>query len=398
VAAERGSEAVAPAAGKTGVLSPTPARRGSARTHRPALDGLRGIAALVVVFRHLFNRIALAPDVRLAVVQSPLALLVNGQGAVQLFFVLSGWVLAASLARSRERAPWPQFYVKRVFRIHPPYVAAVLVALATTAALAAAGALPVARRGTGWPGAATFATWLAFPSSAGGILPVGWTLTVEMIYSILLPPIVLLARPGRGLPLLLATAVLAFLAPVNVGLYGFDFALGVVAQREQPTLAAAFHRLPSLLRGAAVVLGAVLLCAPLLFWPRLVRNLVIAGWTPADITLMGVGAALLVVTAVNVPGFGRLLSSDVGLFLGRVSYPLYLLHPTVLLLFDPLRYGSTVDVVALFVAGPTAAIIASMPFHRWVELPSIALGTRVCAWIAPRLGARPLESHAAEAP
>ena len=93
-----------------------------------ALDGLRGIAAVIVIFGHTFNAIDLPMSVRLAIVQSPVALLLSSTGAVQLFFVLSGYVLASSLSRARGWTDVVQFLVKRVFRIHPPYVFALLFA------------------------------------------------------------------------------------------------------------------------------------------------------------------------------------------------------------------------------------------------------------------------------
>lgn len=103
--------------------SPKESQRGTTGSgHLAALDGLRGIAATIVVIRHVFNAAAMPVETRIAILHSPLAVVLNGQGAVQLFFVLSGFVLAASLARGRGWVDLLQFYVKRVFRVHAPYV------------------------------------------------------------------------------------------------------------------------------------------------------------------------------------------------------------------------------------------------------------------------------------
>src|SRR5688572_5584929 len=93
-----------------------------------SLDGLRAVAAVVVVARHTVNAIAMPEAVRHALLASPLGLLLSAQGAVRLFFVLSGFVLARSLARGPGSGNVLQFYVRRLFRIHPPYVFGVLVA------------------------------------------------------------------------------------------------------------------------------------------------------------------------------------------------------------------------------------------------------------------------------
>jgi peptidoglycan/LPS O-acetylase OafA/YrhL len=82
----------------------------------------------VVVVRHTLNAVAMPDGSRHAILASPLGLLLSADGAVRLFFVLSGWVLAASLARGSGLAGALRFWVRRVFRIHPPYVAAVLFA------------------------------------------------------------------------------------------------------------------------------------------------------------------------------------------------------------------------------------------------------------------------------
>ena len=55
-----------------------------------ALDGLRALAALVVVVSHTSNAIPTNWLLRSDLLESPLAIFLNAHGAVQLFFVLSG--------------------------------------------------------------------------------------------------------------------------------------------------------------------------------------------------------------------------------------------------------------------------------------------------------------------
>ena len=68
-----------------------------------ALDGLRGLAALVVVLGHSFGAIEV-PGVygRVAWVHTPFAVVINAIGAVHLFFVLSGYCLAGSVRRGQH--------------------------------------------------------------------------------------------------------------------------------------------------------------------------------------------------------------------------------------------------------------------------------------------------------
>jgi peptidoglycan/LPS O-acetylase OafA/YrhL len=359
--------------------------------HEPALHGLRGLAALVVVIRHCFNAQAMAPDLRLALAKSPLAVLLNGQGAVQLFFVLSGFVLAGSLARGGERAPWPQFLVRRVFRIQPPYMVAVLLALVPCVLAPAAVGPTLHPAAPPLPDAGALAADLAFPSTAGGLLPIGWTLTVELATSLVFPLLVLAAGFARGVPLLIATL---FGVSHDVVRYAIDFALGVVAYRERAVIAARIAAIGAAGRALLVALGLALWCVPLWVWPRVVGGYLIAGWLPHEIALMAAGAVLLVVCAIEVPTLRRALSHPLCAFLGRTSYASYLLHWILLTLLAPRLVDGTWTGNAVLLAAVVVATTAlSVPFHRHVELRSIAAGNRACRVIAARLGARALESR-----
>src|SRR5205085_9502219 len=63
------------------------------RGRNPALDGLRGVAALIVVFGHTLSGLPIDIFKLAAFFASPFGLMVNGDAAVHVFFVLSGLVL-----------------------------------------------------------------------------------------------------------------------------------------------------------------------------------------------------------------------------------------------------------------------------------------------------------------
>ena len=134
------------------------------------------MAALVVVLTHSLACVAVGHELLLRLSETPLIPLINAKVAVQVFFVLSGLVLAGSLDRNRSRADLPQFYVRRIFRIHPPYMAALLFAW-----LASFLFQPVRNEisqlaANLWEvhlSAPDLARHLLFPGSAGNQLPVG---------------------------------------------------------------------------------------------------------------------------------------------------------------------------------------------------------------------------------
>jgi peptidoglycan/LPS O-acetylase OafA/YrhL len=102
----------------------------------PELDGLRGIAILLVLFRHTVRPIIEQHGSLLRVGSWDLATpLLNGWMGVDLFFVLSGFLITHHLLNR-----WParfnrtfmlRYWIKRLLRTFPAYVAAVLIALSS---------------------------------------------------------------------------------------------------------------------------------------------------------------------------------------------------------------------------------------------------------------------------
>ena len=356
---------------------------GSRAGRETALDGLRGLAATAVVLRHGFNAVSMPPDLRRQLLESPLALFLNAQGAVQLFFVLSGYVLAMSLARSAGRRSVPRFFIRRVFRIHPPYMFAVLFAWCASFFYVqtdpGAGLTVWLRESTAVHiGAGPLALAMLFPGEASGQLTVGWTLTVELIFSFLLPLLILFAVRVHWSALLIA-ALLPLQLPLSFRVlwYGIDFALGVVAYLHREALVGFVRALPVPAAAVAGVAALALLCAPMLLgWHSGVLGVLAAGFDPASIVLMAAGAFGLIVLVLARPGAMRALSLPPLRFLGRVSYSLYLLHHTILLLIAPI----TPRPADFFVLTPLLLVVSlgvAELSYRWIELPSIALGRRL---------------------
>jgi hypothetical protein len=228
------------------------------------VQALRAFACLLVVAYHALYQWgrSIVPG------QPSIELWPNGSAGVDLFFVISGFVMLVSSGRLRARADgWRVFAMRRLERIVPLYWGLTLVKLAVV--VARPGLAP-ATRPTPWH---VVATLLFIPArDAAGvvrpILPVGWTLNFEMLFYALFaaclaaraPPLLLLpaallplavagmfARPDWPAPFWLADPlVLEFVFGVAIGA-----ALGRV-RRLSPWLAA-------ILVGAG---GAALLAMP----------------------------------------------------------------------------------------------------------------------------------------
>ncbi|HEY1868743.1 MAG TPA: acyltransferase, partial [Candidatus Cybelea sp.] len=152
--------------------------------HRPArlgvLDGLRGIAVVLVVWYHLWQITWLSPGYALDFLPA------TGFIGVHLFFFLSGFVISypfigAALAEGSEPS-WRDFAWRRFIKIVPSYVLSIAVAYAIGYAQAQPNASAV-------PDLVTHLlfihTW--FPLRYGTIDGVLWTLAVEVEFYLLFP-------------------------------------------------------------------------------------------------------------------------------------------------------------------------------------------------------------------
>jgi peptidoglycan/LPS O-acetylase OafA/YrhL len=166
--------------------------------HFPQLDGLRGLAVLAVVIHHN-SRLYFAD--------------LGGLG-VNLFFVLSGFLITGILLRARERASaqgqtlksvMGAFYARRLLRIFPLYYAVLVFGIL-------AGLPNMDGEGTGYHFAYLSNVYLFKRGSFQG-QPVNhlWTLAVEEQFYLVLPALVLFA-PKRLLKW--SVSALVLLSPV----------------------------------------------------------------------------------------------------------------------------------------------------------------------------------------
>src|ERR1041385_4843546 len=99
------------------------------RAHIPALDGLRGIAILMVFMVHLNQKPLLAGSS--PILTNALGRVASsGRFGVELFFVLSGFLITGILLDTKRRMGFfKNFYARRLLRIFPLYYGALAVVL-----------------------------------------------------------------------------------------------------------------------------------------------------------------------------------------------------------------------------------------------------------------------------
>lgn len=317
--------------------------------HRPGLDGLRGIAILLVLVAHL----GFADSGRF------------GQPGVTAFFVLSGFLITALLLEERVETgdiSLSRFWIRRARRLLPALVACV----ALTVTFAYAVGLTITRE---WLWAMTYVmnfVQAGRESYVGGLFGHTWSLAIEEQFYLAWPLILLACRrwrPSRLLALTLGAAVVS--AAVR-------YALVAGGAESTRTTYGTDVRAEALLLGCALAIVFV-------NWrlPEAPRWLVPAGLAGLSVSTFAFSAVSLTVAALATTAViagivgrtptGRLLSSRVLVWFGQRSYGLYLWHVPVLVLVGTAWPEGQWWERAL-VAYPIAAVLVVVSW-RYVEQP-----------------------------
>jgi peptidoglycan/LPS O-acetylase OafA/YrhL len=333
--------------------APSPPRsRSSPRLgYRPALDGLRAVAALLVLLCHAWT--PRFPG--------------GGAVGVDVFFVLSGFLITTILLEEMEATGTVRlrtFYVKRLRRLWPALL--VMVAVVALAAPVVAPGLAAATD-SGVPSVLTYTanfTKASHPTDSLALLAHTWSLSMEEQFYLLWPLALVGLVRWRG-PRVALHAVLVGIAVVT--LYRLQlWDAGAPAGR---LFFAPDTHSDALLAGCALGLARPL------SWPRQ-RLIGLAGATALTACVLVASSGQLPVFSITAAGsvalitaslFGRSpLTWQPMVWLGRRSYGIYLWHfPIVIALID--RGMHPGPLLAALVAA--ASIILAAVSYRYVEQP-----------------------------
>lgn len=341
--------------------------------HLQRMDGLRGLLAVYVMLGHALPFTALPPWLT-----RPFS---HGEAAVDLFFALSGLVMVSSLERHGGR--FLPFIAARARRLLPVY----FFVLAFAVLLLRADPLP-AMPWVGPPGAIFWAAGLPRPflwhllahlTLLHGLIPQG---TLPYAYITLLGPAWSLSTEWQFY------LVIGLSGPRRIS--GFTLALlaAGILYRVLP-LPPAFQFSRAFLPDAAPFFALGLASA---LWlrgggPRLF--LVCLTAAAALELLSGPGKILIpfawaLAVLAQKPGWGAVLEHPALLFLGAISYPLYLLNEPVqrglALLLAPLAHGDAVCFTLLWLPAALAAtFLAATALHFWLERPFMRTRKKIFA-------------------
>jgi len=340
------------------------------------LQILRFVAAMLVAAMHITQAVSIH---------------ITGQGeshywgagtaGVDIFFVISGFVMTVSTRGVPARGParlgaaWV-FMKRRLLRIVPLYWFYTLLKAALILALpflALKSSIEPAHLGASLLFIPMASPWgLVQPT-----LPVGWTLNFEMLFYLVFAVAIALGAPRMRFCLLVFLALFlagqTFPQSVPLAFYAqsiiFEFVLGVC-------VAQAMMRLGS----PSPALGILLLVAGLLFMFGV-------GWNTDGERLVpwGAGAAVVVLGMLWLePWIARAPGAAQLSFLGDASYSIYLSHtfvvPATVLL---LRGLGVVDATAVLLIAGAMVTVAGCVSHVWIEKPMISFFRRYLFRTAP---------------
>ncbi|WP_223166227.1 acyltransferase family protein [Nonomuraea sp. SYSU D8015] len=367
------------------------------------LDALRGIGALAVVAEHLLPWFL--PALR------PYWFSLGVYG-ILVFFLVSGYIIPTSLERHGDvRA----FWISRIFRLYPLYLSVIALVLALAWWVPVRGEVP--RDGSA---VAAHATMLLDVVSVGGVADTMWTLSYEMVFYLMVTALFLVGAQGRsGLMSMLFAAgavVVGLVASgaVLVGAWpayvtGALFAAGLVCVmwgrgRTAAACLLGLMALASLLLSSRVPwLGTAVLavmfagtairrweCGTGGLWPVAVTTGLVAiaplwaveggwWWVQANVwftTIALAGATFAGAMALR----GRRLPRAM-VWLGLVSYSLYLVHHPLLKYFveitGDLRRAELPYQLGMAALALAAVLGVSALAYRYIERPGQALGRRI---------------------
>ncbi|MEM1148932.1 MAG: acyltransferase [Pseudomonadota bacterium] len=324
------------------------------------IQAARAIAAYGVVLYHLASELDFAAE------YAGPAFTV-GKGGVDLFFVISGFIMV-HVTRDTE-TPWG-FFAKRVFRIVPLYW------LATAAVLVLVAIRPWLVQPARVSPETIAASLSFFPMfdnnmEARPLLFLGWTLNYEMMFYLIFALCLLAPKPFR-IPLtagsLIGLMTVAPFIPHEAAALFYsqpimlEFVAGCLIGAALSTEAAGrlFARVPA---WPITALGAGLFVLAAAFPYSLPRHLLYG--VPATFVVLGLAAADL---------HSRPIGANVLSKLGDSSYSLYLLHVLVFtvlsVVYFPLAGTSAPAQIAYALIATAAATATAALSFRYIENPS----------------------------
>lgn len=364
-----------------------------------SLDGLRGLASLMVVLTHARLASELpgaAPAVNAKVDEFVrggflLGLVSDGSVAVAIFFVLSGVVLTLPFLGAGGWRRWLAYYPRRVLRLYLPVWASIVLAVGWYLAVprrtgddlpwwVADHAHPIALRPLAQAFTLTRTTFLNTPL---------WSLVWEVAFSLLLPLFVLTVSGRRRWERLAlvgaAFAAIAVGGLINVGALIMlpQFLIGAVIATSIEPLQRALGRVPRPGRWGIAALAVGLVWVSWVEW-----LLDLPAFAPIAWVAKVAASTLIVLAFLGFPRVMAFADTRPVQWLGRISFSLYLVHEPLLVSLRLLLAPAQPSFWLMAALGVPLSLALGHAFYVVIERPAHRLAQFVGRWVRHRLAAR----------
>ncbi len=362
------------------------------------LDGLRGIASLMIVIHHAFTGNIVKELIRRGFPDAGFYLAFFTQSGVELFFVLSGVVLLRPYLRKQREFKTVDYLIRRIKRIYPPYLVALLFA---------AGVCWYIHAYPTWYNSKVYHMVFYWPEVLRETVIINisgqyynlawWSLGIEMLFYLLVPVILLFFPGKKSISDLKVVLLIVFTLGISLAIqYWFtEYYPDIYSYKKVVS-----NIFQSLRYPVCFLLGILLAARDFNVkqaWLFILAGvgLVIASrfLLPLENPGYGLIYAGIITIAFNRHSIRKSLSSPLMLWLGERSYSLFLVHFSVFYLMDSIaaRFtasGTTAYAVLSRGAGiPAAFIIAMLLFYfveRW-QARGLITGKMFWPWQAGKL-------------
>ena len=356
--------------------------------HMRYLDSARGIAAVMVFVAHFC-------DYRFhgKAVAAYICFVFNGSDAVSFFFVLSGFVLSYKYVVLNKPLDLKKFYVSRFFRLWPAYF--ITVVSCCIYHYYHANAL------TGQKLADIFifnkdyfweeAFLLRFHNS---FYYPGWTLTMEMVGSFLLPFYILIAVNNKKLvPYLMF--VFLFIAGQNF-FCSIHFLLGLLISCYYTKLNKQHLQTMRWYKYRYIILFAAIAIWPIRHYDQLSpfgpTYKYLAEFFAVDFNIYtGLASFVFLIAIILSVRTQKILESKPLVFIGKLSYSIYLVHILAInIVYDYIQKilpfsDPGMVFTAMIIIYLVLIFVLAMLMHYLVELPFMRMGKRVVKKMKPSI-------------
>lgn len=351
------------------------------------LEGLRGTAAFVVVIAHYLQFYFVGPffknpdsSIEYMLSKTPLNLFYNGNFAVCIFFVLSGYVLSIKFLQTNENEILVASSVKRYFRLLIPVFVSILFAYILLV-FNAYGSFTYYTYDTRYEEMSTnffvmlktafFDIFFAYDNSYNAVL---WTMTYELFGSLLIFSFLSLFGQvkKRVIVYLVLIAILfnSYFLAFILGLMLCDWDTNRVKNPKKPIIFILF------------IVGIFLGSYPYPNTENTIYNFLNVEFLNVKYMVFYhiIGASLLLLVLLNSEIMKSFFSLRIFSFLGKISFSLYLVHFPILaslsfFLFDKLidKFSYKISFVITFIISVTFTILVAYFMYKLVDKKAIYL-------------------------